>query len=569
MKRKLLLIIAMVAVLACFFALAVSADVHSNVDKTEKVTLDDGTELNLFDSEGNALIWWRKGANTETGENIYECIRADDIEDGDNGKRVVYFVESNRGQTALAKVNIYSGGSIIGYNADIVVFNIMDDDIAFDTDPNQEGIQPMTKIQETFNRDNKNPGGQMRLEYAYLRLDTTQIGGKAFYWCNKLKYINISDLTELDRIGAVSGYDYGGTFCGCSSLFEGQVLDLSRTKLTTVGQGTISQGNFEGVPITGIKFPTTLTWLAKFSFNSCSTLKDVWFAGPSEVELNAFAGAVNLEKIYYVGSLENLNTFLSRVSKSNNAPFWDVVNANKIPYFEYEKLSDKSGKYLVYEYSSCSYNNVEHGTLNATANACIGICSVCGGTVVSHVNGNTSVTITYSNYAEEGAKTVKCNNEGCTYNATEKAPALFTCLGYSAPEDGRGGIAIGFTVNNVAIAEYEEATGKTLKYGVFAVLQDRLGNNDVFADDGTVADGVINADITSYEFVLFELKIVGFTDEYKDVKLAMGAYVAVTDGETTEYSYLQSGTPNENEKYCFVSYNDIVNTPSTDEEVTQ
>ena len=135
MKKKLLLVITMVAVLACLFALTVLADgIHSNVDKTEKVILDDGTELNLFDSEGNALIWWRIGANTETGENIYECIRANDIEDGEDGKRVVYFVESNRGQTALAKVNIYSGNSIIGYNADIVVFNIMDDNIDFDTD---------------------------------------------------------------------------------------------------------------------------------------------------------------------------------------------------------------------------------------------------------------------------------------------------------------------------------------------------------------------------------------------------------------------------------------------------
>ena len=111
----------------------------------------------------------------------------------------------------------------------------------------------------------------------------------------------------------------------------------------------------------------------------------------------------------------------------------------------------------------------------------------------------------------------------------------------------------------VAIKEYAEVTGKTLKYGVFAVLQSKLGDNDVFADDGTVADGVINAEITNYEFVAFELKITGFTDEQKDTKLAMGAYVAVTGGETTEYSYMQVGTPNANEKYCFISYNDIVN----------
>lgn len=198
-------------------------------------------------------------------------------------------------------------------------------------------------------------------------------------------------------------------------------------------------------------------------------------------------------------------------------------------------------------------------------------CEVCKKILSEALTHNIKTIILYENgYTAEGLKTIACQNEGCKHSSgEEKTSALFTCLGYSAPEDGRGGIAIGYTVNNEAIKDYENATGKTLKYGVFAVMKDKLGTNDVFAEDGTVADGVINADITSYEFALFELKIIGFTDEYKDLKLAMGAYVAVTDGETTEYSYMQSGEPNENEKYCFVSYNDIAGKPSTEEEVTQ
>ena len=228
------------------------------------------------------------------------------------------------------------------------------------------------------------------------------------------------------------------------------------------------------------------------------------------------------------------------------------------------------------------------GTNNALCNIRVINHATCtqNGEIIEYIGGNTIgvktdqealghnidagiiVGVLYENgYGQTGTYIYDCAN--CTEGVEKDAPELFTCLGYSAPENGRGGIAIGFTVNNEAIAEYEEITGKTLKYGVFAVLKDRLGNNDVFAEDGTVADGVINAEMTNYEFAVFELKIVGFTDTQKDIKLAMGAYVAVTDGETTEYSYLQSGTPNENEKYCFVSYNDIVGTPSTDEEVTQ
>jgi len=196
-------------------------------------------------------------------------------------------------------------------------------------------------------------------------------------------------------------------------------------------------------------------------------------------------------------------------------------------------------------------------------------CSDCG-KVFSCNNPNHEheiLSIQYDNFEKQGVKTINCKT--CNVVSSLEAPALFTCLGYSAPETGTDGIAIGYTVNNEAIKAYGQATGKTLKYGVFAVLKDRLGDNDVFGEDGTVADGVINAEISSYEFVAFELKIIGFADEQKNVKFAMGAYVEVSDGEKTEYSYMQDGTPNENEKYCFVSYSDIVGTPSTGEEVVQ
>ncbi len=165
----------------------------------------------------------------------------------------------------------------------------------------------------------------------------------------------------------------------------------------------------------------------------------------------------------------------------------------------------------------------------------------------------TEYSIAYENgYMNSGKLIYKCT--GCGAVKEEKAPALFTCLGYSTPENGRGGIAIGYTVNNEAIKKYEKATGKTLKYGVFAVLKDRLGDNDVFAEDGTVAEGVINAEISSYQFASFELKITGFeTEEHMSAKLAMGAYVI----DNGKISYMQGGTPAENESYFFVSYNDI------------
>ena len=174
--------------------------------------------------------------------------------------------------------------------------------------------------------------------------------------------------------------------------------------------------------------------------------------------------------------------------------------------------------------------------------------------------------ISYESFDKNGTKTMKCAS--CGALSYESTAPIFECLGYSAPMNGNGGIAVGFAINNDAFDAYK-AMGKSITFGVYAVAQQKLGENDIFDENGNATAGVINADLTSYELASFELKIVGFADNQKDIKLAMGAYVAVTDGEATEYSYMQSGTPVENEKYCFVSYNDIAGKSSTSEEVTQ
>ncbi|MBQ8146702.1 MAG: hypothetical protein IJ039_07945 [Clostridia bacterium] len=155
-------------------------------------------------------------------------------------------------------------------------------------------------------------------------------------------------------------------------------------------------------------------------------------------------------------------------------------------------------------------------------------------------------------YLEKGYK-----RDGCTrcddYVEKELAP-LFACRGYSASENGSG-IAIGYSVDVKAVSEYEEATGKTLKYGAFVVTKDKLGNNSIFGENGEAASGVINAEMTSYQLSVFELKIVGFTDLQKDIKLAMGAYV----DNGTEYSYIQDTTKGKLDgKYYFASYNEII-----------
>ena len=178
-----------------------------------------------------------------------------------------------------------------------------------------------------------------------------------------------------------------------------------------------------------------------------------------------------------------------------------------------------------------------------------------------HTCGEIIKDVIYKNgMTQAGTSVYKCLycDEGLVEESEPTFAPLFTCLGYSSSEFNADGIAVGYIVNNTAIDEYESLTGKSVKYGVFAVTEEKLGNSDIFGVNGA-AKGVISAEITNYEFVAFELKITGFTDDYKNVKLAMGAYVEVTDGEATEYSYMQDNTKGTtNGKYYFASYNDIL-----------
>ena len=83
--------------------------------------------------------------------------------------------------------------------------------------------------------------------------------------------------------------------------------------------------------------------------------------------------------------------------------------------------------------------------------------------------------------------------------------------GVSASVYADGGIAIGFEVNNEAIDEYTKITGKTVKFGVFAVLESQIGTNDIFDEEGKAQDGVICAELTKTKFSMFEIKISGMS----------------------------------------------------------
>ena len=199
-----------------------------------------------------------------------------------------------------------------------------------------------------------------------------------------------------------------------------------------------------------------------------------------------------------------------------------------------------------------------------------GVCTVCGVDVYcSDASHNLqTVDIAYPNgYDKVGVKSVKCLD--CDAKVTEtKSPALFVCKGYSVPSGDRIGVSVGFEVNRAALAEYQEVTGKSVRYGAFAVAKSNIEGKEIFDENGNLVGGVICAELSEdYAFDKFDIIIVGFADDQKDLPFAMGAYIGVAEGEKTEYSYIQRDAAIGSEKYSFTSFDAIVNSKKEEEEV--
>ena len=495
-----------------------------------KVTLDDGTECALFDSEGNALIWYKNG-----GE--YHSIRADD-------QRVRYKATYgfNVGDSTVGSVYVYEV-SDMWINLDdgkvdkgnIVVFNLMDDDVLINEASNNGYLGKPVNCVKTIQWANK------ILEYAYLRLDTAAIQASAFNGCPKLKYVNIEEITELRQIGG------GGAFSGCTALFAGQVVDLTRTKLTNTG----GSGTFNNVPFAGIKFPSSVTYLGEWNlqgtgltsfvlpyetmfienhqFNNCKSLTTIYMSNVlTKIENSAFNNTP-LEKVFFIGTLEQLNTLLESTDTSGNTSFWDVVGenrANVISYADYLKLSDKSGKYVVYNYSYCeAYNEGKHALAGVEQ-------------------------VYIENYFEEIKIVDTCTTEYCGVMKTvDTIGALFTYMGYSyteMPINGTYSMSQFYSVNKENIKSYTDYTGNKLEL--------RIVTSSVDNPIGSEAEGtnkVVVASINGFIHNYIAVKLSGITEEYAD----RGFVFCVFIKDNGTVYYLDNGISSKNIE-C-KSYNDI------------
>ena len=109
--------------------------------------------------------------------------------------------------------------------------------------------------------------------------------------------------------------------------------------------------------------------------------------------------------------------------------------------------------------------------------------------------------------------------------------------------------------------ESSEASARTFNVSVvsiYAVLEERLGNDTIIDENGVASEVAKLRYIDSKNIARYDFIINGFnTPEYQALNIAMGTFVKVTDKDgVAKYTLLQAKQPTTG-NYYFVTYNAV------------
>ena len=331
------------------------------------------------------------------------------------------------------------------------------------------------------------------------------IGNSAFHDCKKLPSIYIP--STVTSIGTKA-------FISCNALSE--VANFENCQITTIENGTFQYA----WAIKTLKIPETVTTIGTaFADNNALTL--VYIPKSVTSIADTFTGGKPTNAVFvYTGKDASV---LSTCSK--------IAGANVIQASNYDETASYKGINLVVGYSHCvAYYNGVHA--------------------------ETTKTVDVTSFLEEICVNQTCTKCQCALE-TEKIGPIYTCFGYSVSETDTKGVAVRYTVDFEALEEYEKAAGTELNYGLFVLANSEIGTTDILNEEGNAVSGAVAAEFSGTGFFSFEIKVVGL-EKYPTTEFALGAYVVETIDTEKKFSYLQLGEPEENAKYYFASYEDIL-----------
>ena len=247
----------------------------------------------------------------------------------------------------------------------------------------------------------------------------------------------------------------------------------------------------------------------------------------------------------------------------------DADDAADLQAYLIEKNSGFNGRVTLYDYNITqeretgnkycaifyNYNRCEAFYRNQhekDGNACVINCERCGlaGKMEENPEHNYLYVYAYgAGYNKAGTTTYTCQNAGCIHNGEENKQTgeallpIFTFLGYSTDMATKTELAVGYRVDTDALRFFEEMAGVSVTYGVIGVVTDNLKKNETETytpiEAAEAGVNVVVADVPT-GVATFNLKIQGFSEQYYDLGITMGAFIITTDeSEDSVTEYLQ------------------------------
>ncbi|MBE6673514.1 MAG: leucine-rich repeat domain-containing protein [Ruminococcaceae bacterium] len=484
MKKKIILMLSMIAFVVCLLAISVSAvEVDgiyyrlsgSGENATATVTNENATLCTLT----NVVI-----PETITYENVTYTVTAIDAH-AFSGAQSSWGKNQTIVSLVVPKTVTSIGPHVLRECKSITTVTIKSETVSFND-------------AEFYNCEN--------LESISFDGEVKKFGQYCFYGCKNLTTVKYpSTLTEIG----------GHCFRLCTSLSNG---DLSNTKITSIGGGAF----WDCKSITEFKFPSTLTSIGS---NGIQETPITTLVLPHSITTLNNDSIANNRKLYLM--------VLPEIAEDNTA-----INAGAIHDFfpkvviysgdKYEHLTS-SGK-LFASYTVKPFSEYDPSVTYTQKTFFYGAttCSKCNGLLGEE-------SFKFTSVLEEMKISTLCTHCGGEDIKESFAPS-FVDLGYSTfTANGTCSIVHGFKVDYSSIEKYNSvfSDNQVSAFGVFAVADSKV-ENKAFDSEGNALGGVIHYQMKQ-EHTYLEIKIVGIPSEgnaasgeaYTDIKFHMCAYVKI------------------------------------------
>jgi len=510
MKKKIFLMLSVMAFAICLLAISASAVVIDGID---------------YSFSGNEA----KVTNVNQKCLLEEVVIPATVQNGENTYTVTQIADSAfRGNAFVKKVTTPSTLKIIASHA----------------------FREMSALEEII----LNAGPE--LEY---------VNDAEVYGCKALKRADLSGMVGLVDLGNGGTYDH--TFTGCSSLTEvilpkslkvvGSSVFNGCTSLASIdlpdGLTTIRGNAFTSCAFTEIEIPSTVTYIGDYAFQSCKNLVKlnipvgVTYFGCNNFQYTKVTKVVFPSTVTGAGkdmfnSVSSLDTVVLGCADVTNykSTFFTSCGPLNFVFYAGEDASVFTAKYsalknhelVSYQQYLANLRNPEFGgyagkvLVYGTKN-----CAYCGDVDTAEYG------FLFEDLLSDMYMGASCPSCGAR-SVNETYAPVFVDLGYSISNiNGSCAVLQGFKINYASLDKYNEkfSDAKISEFGVLAVAASRV-DGAAFDEEGNVKDGVLSYKMQS-RIDYFDIKINnipenGMVDEntaFTDAKLHLCAYVKAGD----------------------------------------